>query len=175
MRLMWFESHLCVIKTPSQSILSSHLPISGVCCLTLLLPQAAESLPCQAICLNPKSGPYLTLTTEGVLQMWPPFPGPGCWGLCEAEAHPTPQNLSSRGQKTQGWGRRAVAGLPPPGCVADPTQGCLTPFLIPSSYATPTVKRDREPVQRKRGLELCCRGSFNLREQQQVFRGHWRP
>lgn len=56
-KLMWFANHFCVIKTSSPSILLSHLPISGVCCLTLLPRQPAEMLPCQATDLYPKSRP----------------------------------------------------------------------------------------------------------------------
>lgn len=37
----------------TQSTLSSHLAISGPCCLTLLSQAAAERLPCRGTTLNP--------------------------------------------------------------------------------------------------------------------------
>lgn len=46
-------------------MLSSHLAISGVCRLTLHLPQPAEGWPRWATHLYPNPGPYLALPGEG--------------------------------------------------------------------------------------------------------------
>lgn len=52
-------------QNTTRSLLSSHLPISGVCCLTVLLPHPAEKLPCQATGLHPKSRPLFDPRTAG--------------------------------------------------------------------------------------------------------------
>lgn len=86
-RLMGFASHLCVIRRPSQSILSSHLPISGVCCLTLLFPQPVESLPGQVTGLQPQIR----------APIWPSllkeFQGSVCWVSLRQEPIPLPRGL----------------------------------------------------------------------------------
>lgn len=120
-RLMWFAGRLCVIRTPSQSILSSHLPIPGICCLTLLLPQPAESLPGQVTGLQRQIQAPIWPSAEGA-------PEVSVLGLSEARAHPTPQRLSLRGLKTQGLGIRGAT---------DPTQARLPETRSDSSSILP--------------------------------------
>ena len=131
---MWFECHLFVIKTLSQSILSSHLPISGICCLILLLPQPAAGCPASQLDSTP--GSLWTLLVEGVPADVDPFPRARVLGGSLMQG--STLTFSSRGQKTQDLGRRGATGFPSPGCVADLTQAgqpevpadsCSKPFL----------------------------------------------
>lgn len=73
-----------VTRTPSQRVLSSHLPTTGICCLTLVIRQPAGHRPGQVTGLHPKSRPRCD----------PPCPcgrssGAGGRGLAAAGAHST--------------------------------------------------------------------------------------
>lgn len=103
-RLMWFA----VISVSSEGHPRAFFQ---VICLSLAFAASPCSSPTSRKSARPgdrpptpNPGPYLALLAEGV-------PGVSVLGLSEARAHPTPQRLSLRGQKTQGLG---IRGTPDP-------------------------------------------------------------
>lgn len=96
---MWFVSHPCVIRAPSQGLLSSHLPIA------LLLPPKGAGCPARPyltpLSPHPLKGPRKQ--GEGSLRQEPvplPFQRPGeqVWeegagGGSDASSTPTPQSV----------------------------------------------------------------------------------